>query len=170
MKVASKLWVVTGGGSGMGRELVLQLLGRDARVAAVDRNPAGLLGIRDPNCQRRPSGLDLGGGVISQDDRSVAAPSHASPRATSDSCLDVGVPRAILRPRCVAASRHRVRRPLIADGRVVGWVARVRHSPFTRSRLPSRLLGLADQGRRREPRRVRPMRRSASRPASIGYR
>ena len=42
MKVDGKVWVVTGGGSGMGRELVLQLLRRGARVAAVDRNPTGL--------------------------------------------------------------------------------------------------------------------------------
>ena len=47
MKVDSKVWVVTGGGSGMGRELVLQLLRQDARVAAVDRNPAGLDGTAD---------------------------------------------------------------------------------------------------------------------------
>jgi NAD(P)-dependent dehydrogenase (short-subunit alcohol dehydrogenase family) len=36
MKVEGKVWVVTGGGSGMGRELVLELLRRGARVAAVD--------------------------------------------------------------------------------------------------------------------------------------
>jgi NAD(P)-dependent dehydrogenase (short-subunit alcohol dehydrogenase family) len=47
MKVVGKVWVVTGGGSGMGRELVLQLLGRGARVAAVDRNPAALRGTAD---------------------------------------------------------------------------------------------------------------------------
>jgi NAD(P)-dependent dehydrogenase (short-subunit alcohol dehydrogenase family) len=44
MKVPGKVWVVTGGGSGMGRALVLQLLRRGARVAAVDRNPAALAG------------------------------------------------------------------------------------------------------------------------------
>ena len=44
MKVTGKIWVVTGGGSGMGRALVLQLLRRGARVAAVDRNPAALAG------------------------------------------------------------------------------------------------------------------------------
>lgn len=43
MEVSSKVWVVTGAGSGMGRELVLALLGRGARVAAVDRNPDGLV-------------------------------------------------------------------------------------------------------------------------------
>ena len=36
MKVASTVWVVTGRGNGMGRELVKQLLNRGARVAAVD--------------------------------------------------------------------------------------------------------------------------------------
>ncbi|MDQ1246732.1 MAG: hypothetical protein QG597_1100 [Actinomycetota bacterium] len=36
MKVQGKTWVVTGGGSGIGRELVLLLLRKGARVAAVD--------------------------------------------------------------------------------------------------------------------------------------
>ena len=36
MQVHGKTWVVTGGGSGIGRQLVLQLLDRGARVAAVD--------------------------------------------------------------------------------------------------------------------------------------
>ena len=47
MRVAGKVWVITGGGGGMGRELVIQLLGRGARVAAVDRNPAALGGTAD---------------------------------------------------------------------------------------------------------------------------
>lgn len=42
MKVTNKVWVVTGAGNGIGRELVLQLLQRGARVAAVDLDPAGL--------------------------------------------------------------------------------------------------------------------------------
>ncbi len=42
MKLMDRTVVVTGGGSGMGRELVLQLLSRGARVAAVDRNPVAL--------------------------------------------------------------------------------------------------------------------------------
>lgn len=42
MKVHGKVWVVTGAGSGMGRELALALLARGAQVAAVDRAPAGL--------------------------------------------------------------------------------------------------------------------------------
>ncbi len=36
MQVSDKVWVVTGAGSGMGRELVLLMLRRGARVAAVD--------------------------------------------------------------------------------------------------------------------------------------
>lgn len=42
MRVEGKVWVVTGAGSGMGRELALQLLQRHARVAAVDVSAEGL--------------------------------------------------------------------------------------------------------------------------------
>jgi short-subunit dehydrogenase len=42
MKVTGKVIVVTGGGSGMGRELVLQLLTRGASVAAIDVNAEAL--------------------------------------------------------------------------------------------------------------------------------
>jgi len=42
MKVQNKVIVVTGGGSGMGRELVLHLLSKRAKVIAIDINEAGL--------------------------------------------------------------------------------------------------------------------------------
>ncbi len=42
MRAEGKIWVVTGGGNGMGRELVLLLLRRGARVAAVDIREADL--------------------------------------------------------------------------------------------------------------------------------
>ena len=42
MQVTDKVFVVTGGGNGMGREVVLGLLARGARVAALDLNEAGL--------------------------------------------------------------------------------------------------------------------------------
>lgn len=42
MKVNNKIIAVTGGGSGIGRELVLQLVQKGARVAAIDINPDGL--------------------------------------------------------------------------------------------------------------------------------
>ncbi len=46
MKVAGKVWVVTGAGSGIGRELALQLVRRGAYVVAVDRSPEGLEGTK----------------------------------------------------------------------------------------------------------------------------
>jgi NAD(P)-dependent dehydrogenase (short-subunit alcohol dehydrogenase family) len=42
MKVQDKIIVVTGGGNGLGREIVLNLLSRGARVAAVDLNATAL--------------------------------------------------------------------------------------------------------------------------------
>ena len=42
MKVENKVMVVTGAGSGIGRELVLLLLSKGARVAGVDLNPKSL--------------------------------------------------------------------------------------------------------------------------------
>lgn len=42
MRVSGKTIVVTGGGNGIGRELVLELLRRGARVAALDISEAGL--------------------------------------------------------------------------------------------------------------------------------
>ena len=42
MQINTKVFVVTGGGSGIGRQVVLGLVKRGARVAAVDLNEAGL--------------------------------------------------------------------------------------------------------------------------------
>lgn len=42
MKIRDKIFVVTGAGSGMGRELTIQLLGKQGYVAAVDINQKGL--------------------------------------------------------------------------------------------------------------------------------
>lgn len=53
MKLHDKVVVVTGGGSGMGRELVLGLLVRGASVAAVDLNPATLAETADLAGARR---------------------------------------------------------------------------------------------------------------------
>jgi NAD(P)-dependent dehydrogenase (short-subunit alcohol dehydrogenase family) len=42
MQLATKTFVVTGAGSGIGRELTRQLIGKGAKVAGVDINPTAL--------------------------------------------------------------------------------------------------------------------------------
>lgn len=42
MKTKNKIWVVTGAGSGIGRELTLQLVGKGAKVAMLDINMEGM--------------------------------------------------------------------------------------------------------------------------------
>ena len=43
MEVNNKVVIVTGGGNGMGREMVLNLLNKGAKVAAVDMREAALI-------------------------------------------------------------------------------------------------------------------------------
>jgi len=47
MKVSGKVFVVTGGGNGIGREVVLALLARGAKVASMDLSAEGLQGTVD---------------------------------------------------------------------------------------------------------------------------
>ena len=47
MQIPAKVFVVTGGGNGIGREVALQLLGRGAKVAAVDLSEEGLATTRE---------------------------------------------------------------------------------------------------------------------------
>ncbi len=42
MEITGKVFVVTGGGNGIGREVVLELLRKGARVAALDLSEGGL--------------------------------------------------------------------------------------------------------------------------------
>lgn len=58
MNVNNKVIVVSGGGSGIGRELVLQLIHKGARVAAADLNEQALnetAGLLDPDSRKRLS-------------------------------------------------------------------------------------------------------------------
>jgi NAD(P)-dependent dehydrogenase (short-subunit alcohol dehydrogenase family) len=63
--VADKVWVVTGAGQGMGRELTLELLRRGAGVAAVDRDRDTL----DETAVRAGPGARLSAHVVDVTDR-----------------------------------------------------------------------------------------------------
>ncbi len=47
MEITDRILVVTGGGNGIGREVVIALLGKGARVAAVDLRPESLATLRE---------------------------------------------------------------------------------------------------------------------------
>lgn len=69
MRTPGKVWVVTGGGNGMGRELVLELLRRGARVAAVDVRAEGL----DRTAELAAAGVRLTTHVVDITDRDGVA-------------------------------------------------------------------------------------------------
>lgn len=70
MRIAEKVFVVTGGGNGMGREVVLGLARRGARVAAVDVDVAGLAETAD---RARAVGASISTHVVDVTDRGAVA-------------------------------------------------------------------------------------------------
>ena len=70
MRIAEKVFVVTGGGNGMGREVVLGLARRGARVAAVDVDVAGLADTAD---RARAVGASISTHVVDVTDRGAVA-------------------------------------------------------------------------------------------------
>lgn len=54
MRIENKVFLVTGGGSGIGRALVLELLSRGASVASVDINEEGLEETWEMSCSYQP--------------------------------------------------------------------------------------------------------------------
>ena len=74
VQIADKVFVVTGGGNGMGREVVLGLIRRGARVAAIDLDERGLA-----ETQRLcPSRATVSTHVVDVTDRAAVAalPAH----------------------------------------------------------------------------------------------
>ncbi|WP_144120207.1 SDR family NAD(P)-dependent oxidoreductase [Catellatospora sichuanensis] len=67
MQIAQRVFVVTGGGNGIGREVVLGLLARGARVAAVDLSETGLA----ETARLAAAGERLSGHVLSIADRTA---------------------------------------------------------------------------------------------------
>ena len=59
MRIAGKVFVVTGGGDGIGREVVLELLRRGGRVAAIDVRGEALAETtaRAASAQARPTAV-----------------------------------------------------------------------------------------------------------------
>ncbi|TXI41116.1 MAG: SDR family NAD(P)-dependent oxidoreductase [Mycobacterium sp.] len=70
MQIADRVFVVTGGGNGMGRQVVLGLARRGARVAAVDLDVAGLTETADLG---RAAGASVSTHVVDVTDRGAVA-------------------------------------------------------------------------------------------------
>ncbi len=70
MRIAEKVFVVTGGANGMGREVALGLARRGAHVAAVDLDPAGLAETAD---LARAVGASMSTHVVDVTDRGAVA-------------------------------------------------------------------------------------------------
>jgi NAD(P)-dependent dehydrogenase (short-subunit alcohol dehydrogenase family) len=69
VQIADKVFVVTGGGNGMGREVVLGLIRRGARVAAIDLDERGLAETR----RLCPSRATVSTHVVDVTDRAAGA-------------------------------------------------------------------------------------------------
>src|SRR6478735_10038545 len=69
MRMRDRIWVVTGAGNGMGRELALLMLRRGARVAAVDVSAAGL----EETARLASTGERLSTHVVDITDRAAVA-------------------------------------------------------------------------------------------------
>jgi short-subunit dehydrogenase len=67
MQIENRVFVVTGGGNGIGREVVLELIARGGRVAAVDRSESGLAETR------RLAGKGISTHVVDLTDRDAVA-------------------------------------------------------------------------------------------------
>lgn len=79
MQLEGKVFAVTGGGDGIGREVVLGLLRAGARVAAVDRSAEGLAATRAEAVNEGAFRV-----VIGKDARFVDRASRIAPRWAAD--------------------------------------------------------------------------------------
>ena len=143
MLVGGRTWVVTGGGNGIGRELVLELLRRGARVAAVDLSAEALAGTVD----LARAGNRLSTHVVDITDRAAVAALPAAVVAAHGAVDGVVNNAGIIQPFLPVADLDAAAIDRVLDVNLVGTVTMVKaFLPLLLERPEAHLANVSSMG------------------------
>lgn len=136
MRIEGKVWVITGGGNGIGRALVLEALGRGGRVAALDLRREGL----DETAASANAGERLSTHVVDVTDRARVASLPEEVAAVHGAVAGLINNAGIIQPfvRIPDLDPETIDRAIGADARIMNLALRL--IPKGATRLMARLI------------------------------